>query len=109
MSKFEIAEFIDFNEQTAILNPTVSAQIADLERKAKEIKEAQEELKAKILEEMELKHILSLETNELKISYVGGSDRETFDSKQLRADNPDLYDQYVRMSPVKASVRIKLK
>ena len=76
---------------------------------AKEIKAKEDELKKAILTEMESKGIIKLETDELTISYVASTDRETFDSKKLRADNPDLYDEYIRMSTVKPSIRIKLK
>ena len=33
---------------------------------------------------------------------------ETFDSKTFRKDHPDLYDEYVSISMVKASVRMKV-
>ena len=77
--------------------------------KMKEIKEAEDALKAAILEEMESKNILSIKTNDMTITYVAPSDRETFDSKKLREEKPDLYDEYVKISPVKSSIRIKLK
>ena len=59
---------------------------------------------------MEDKQILSLkdEENGLLISYVASSERETFDSKKLRENNPDLYDEYVKFTPVKSSIRIKV-
>ena len=58
---------------------------------------------------MEENQVIKLETPDLLISYVASTDRETFDSKTFKADQQDLYDEYVKMSPVKASIRIKLK
>lgn len=82
--------------------------IVDLEKKAKEIKEAQDLLKAKLLEAMEQNEIKKIESEELTITYVAPTERESFDSKKFRDDNPDMYDDYVKFSKVKSSVRIKV-
>ena len=94
---------------TALLDPDVSLRIASFERQAKAIKEMEDELKAAILEEMEANGILKVETVDLSITYIAPTDRETFDSKRLRADNPDLYDEYAKFSHVRSSIRIRVK
>ena len=86
-------------EGTAVLAEEAVAKIVEFERMAKQIKEAEDNLKAAILKEMEEKNILSIDSPELKISYVAATTRETFDSK----------DEYVKLSPVKASIRITVK
>ena len=101
-------ELITVSNGVALLDAQTAIRIADFERKMKEIKEAEDALKAAILEEMESKNILSIKTNDMTITYVAPSDRETFDSKTFRKDHPDLYDQYVNISLVKASVRMKV-
>ena len=100
---------IIIEQNTALLNPEVSRKLAEFERMAEEIKAQQKELKDKILAEMEERGILKIETDELAITYIAESSRETFDSKAFRKDNPDLYDEYVKISTVSASVRLKLK
>ena len=102
-------ELIKVYGEAAILDGTTAKHIAEFEKMAKDIKAKEDELKKAILTEMESKGIIKLETDELTISYVAATDRETFDSKKLRADNPDLYDEYIKISTVKPSVRIKLK
>lgn len=96
-------------EGTAVLAEEAVAKIVEFERMAKQIKEAEDSLKAAILKEMEEKNILSIDSPELKISYVAATTRETFDSKAFREDFADLYDEYVKIAPVKASIRIKVK
>ena len=88
----------------------------ELINEALEIKFLEEKLKAKkdnltftLLEEMKNKGIKKIETPDVIISYVDASERETFDTKQFREDNPDMYDEYVKFTPVKASIRIKAK
>lgn len=92
-----------------LLNPEISDKIAEFEKKIKKLKEQEDLLKQSILEEMEAKGIVKIENDDLLISYIAPTDRETFDSKKLREDNPDLYDEYIKISKVKASIRIKVK
>jgi predicted phage-related endonuclease len=100
---------IRMENDNAVLMPSASAMLAEFERQAKAIEAKQKELKKRILEEMEAKGILSVETDELSITYVAPTSRESFDSKAFRKDNPDLYDEYVKISNVSASVRLKVK
>ena len=104
-------DLIKIENGISILDAETSKKIADFEWAIKQLKEQEEELKEAIRAEMEAKGILSIkdETNGMTISYVAPSNRETFDSKKFKADNPDLYDEYVNFSPVKSSIRIKLK
>ena len=100
---------IMLSEGVAVLDPATASKIAEFERQMKAIKAAEDELKDAILAEMEDKEILSIKTEEMVISYVSETTRETFDSKKLRADDPDLYDKYCRITPVKSNIRIKLR
>ena len=102
-------ELITVSNGVALLDAQTAAKIANFERKMKEIKEAEDALKAAILEEMESKGILSIKTEEMTISYIAESERESLDSKKLKEEKPDLYDEYVKFSPVKSSIRIKLR
>lgn len=102
-------ELIKIENGIGILNAEVSKNIAKFEKALKEIKEKKEELKQSILSEMESKNILKLETDSLTVTYIAPAERETFDSKRFREDNPDLYDEYVKFSPVKSSIRVKVK
>ena len=102
-------ELITIVDGNALLDPNISLGLAEFERKAKEIKEAEDVLKQRILEEMESKGILKIDTPHLTISYIAPTDRESFDSKRFRTEHPDMFDEFVKMSPVKSSVRLKVK
>lgn len=102
-------ELIKVENEIGILDTEVSKKVAEFEKAIKEIKEKEEELKQNILSEMESKNILKLETDDLTITYIAPSERETFDSKKFREENSDLYDEYVKFSPVKSSIRVKVK
>ncbi len=102
-------ELIKLYGEAAILDGTTAKHIAEFEKMAKEIKEKEDELKKAILAEMESKGVIKLDTDELTIAYVAPTERETPDGKTLREELPDIYDTYVKISPVKSSIRIKLK
>jgi hypothetical protein len=100
---------IRFEDDNALLMPAVSAMLAEFERQVKAIEIKKKGLMQRILEEMETNGILKIDTDELSITYVAPTSRESFDSKAFRKDNPDLYDEYVKISNVSASVRLKVK
>ena len=105
-----MTELIKIENGISILDMETSNKIAEFERQIKIIKEAEDALVELIKAEMEAKGILKVkdETNGMAITYIAPTHRETFDSKKFRAENPDMYDEYVKLSPVKASIRIKL-
>lgn len=91
----------------AVLDANIVAQIVSFEQQAKSVKAAEDALKNAILSEMEAQGISKIQTPEMTISYVAPYDKEQFDTKAFRKDHSELYDDYVRMTPVKASIRIK--
>lgn len=92
----------------ALLTPETAQKVADYERAIKRLKEQEDALKTAILREMEAYKVIKLESDDVTITYVAATERETFDAKALRAANPDLYDEYIRFTPVKASIRVKV-
>lgn len=83
--------------------------IVEIEKQIKDLKALQDGYKENLLKEMEEKNVLKIDTEELSISYVAPSTRETLDSKKLKEDLPDIYDLYVKFTDVKSSLRIKVK
>ena len=102
-------ELITIEHGTPILNADTANKIANFESAMKELKAKEDELKKAILAEMEQKNIVKIDGEKVAITYIAPTDRETLDSKSLRADLPEIYDTYVKMSKVKSSIRIKLK
>ena len=84
-------------------------KIVEIEKQIKDLKSLQDSYKENLLKEMEENNVLKVDTEELSISYVAPSTRETLDSKKLKEDLPDIYDLYVKFTDVKSSLRIKVK
>ena len=83
--------------------------IAGIERQLKEAKEQEESMKKALLEAMEQNGIIKVDTDAILINYVAQTESERFDSKGLKETCPDLYNEFVKFIPVKASIRIKVK
>ena len=101
-------EIIKTEDGTAILNPDVCNDIVGFERTIKRLKKQEDALRKAILAEMSANGIMKLQTDELTITYVSSTTRETFDSKAFRKANPDIYDEFVDIKPVAESIRIKV-
>lgn len=104
-----MGQLIVVKDGAAVLNAGVASAIAQFEAEMKRLKAQEEELKAAILREMEENELIKIDTPELALTYVGETMRETFDTKRFKTENRDVYDEYVKLSPVKASVSVKVK
>lgn len=102
-------ELIVRTESGAMLTADTEEKITTLLKAADKIKEEVDNLKAAIMSEMEKKNIIKIDTEVLTVTYVAPTDRETLDSKAIKAELPDIYDTYCKLSPVKASLRVKVK
>lgn len=102
-------ELIKIENGLSTLDLGTSLELKLIADKIKELKRRDEEIKKAILEEMESKNILKIDTDEVSISYIASSDRETFDTKNFRKKYSDLYDEFIKFTPVKSSIRVKVK
>lgn len=102
-------ELIKIENNEALLHAETLEKIIKFETAIKRLKEQEDELKQAILKEMESKNIIKIDNDGLMINYVAATDREYFNAKKLRKDDPDLYDEYVELRPVKPSIRLKVK
>ena len=75
----------------------------------KALKEQYDAFKADLITAMEQNGIVKFENDNVRINYIAEATKETFDSKQFKADMPELYDEYIKFSKVKPSVRITVK
>lgn len=104
-SKYEITMV----ENEAILPVEVSIKIAAVIRAKKAAEEEEKKMRESLQAAMEKYGVLSINNEYVSITRKEETTRETFDAKALKADNPDLYDEYVKFSPVKGSLLIKAK
>lgn len=102
-------ELIKIEEKNVTLLEDVTSELIRIDKLEKQLKEEKNNLRSKLLEEMEKNNIKKIDMEALSITYKEQSMRETFNSKKFREDNPDLYDEYIEFSPIKSSLLIKVK
>lgn len=76
----------------------VTNAIIALDEEIKNLTAELDEIKAKLLTEMEANHITKIETDELLISYIAPTTRESIDTKALKEECPEVADAYTRFS-----------
>lgn len=90
----------------------VAQQVEKLELQLANFKKLEEQyktMKNKLYQLMEEYDIKKWETDRIIITRTLPTKRESLDSKKLKADHPDLFETYKKVSTVAGSVRIKLK
>ena len=66
----------------------------------------QAELKEDLVTSMESANIASIGNDMFKVSFIAATTRNTFDSAKFKKDHADLYKDYIKVSNVKAYVKI---
>ena len=91
------------------ISRTVASQLIAIEKEVKRLEDMRKSIHGTILAGMEEHGIEKIVMPGITATYVAGFDKEIFDTKNFRADNPAIYDAYVKISKVKPSVRITVK
>lgn len=106
-------DLIVCENNVAVIDYVTASKMVDIERELKRLNKAYDDYKTRIAEEMSRKGIKKVDAEvchkTLSITYYPESEKERFDSKKFRTENPDLYDEYVVLSPVKEFVKIAVK
>ena len=84
-------------------------EIVNVIKQLAEVKEKEKALKEALVREMEKRNIKKIETEKITITYIDATTKETFDTKAFREAYRDLYDEYAKLSDVKAYVKIGVK
>lgn len=68
------------------------------------------EMKAQLLELMKTNGVKKFEIEgQLSVAYVEPTERVSLDTKKIQANHPEIYEMYLKKSPVKESLKITLK
>ena len=104
-------ELYKIEEGQLIIAKNIIEAIKNCEKQKKEAEELEKNLREKLLEAMEKygqdKWVSPDET--LKITYTPENEVSTFDTTRFKAEHQDLYFEYQKTSPRKASIRITVK
>lgn len=94
---------------TMVLGDEAKCAIATVELKAKVLADQKERIREALLQAMTDAGVKKIDNDAFTVTRKEDTQSESFDKKQFRTDNPDLYDKYVSFKPLKGSLLIKLK
>lgn len=83
--------------------------ITEIEKQKALLTKQSDDMRARLLEAMELYNVKSFENDVLKVTYVAPTVRTSLDSTKLKKELPEVAEKYQKTSNVKASVKITVK
>lgn len=81
-------------------------QMMQFKTQAKLLEDQQKEYRDKLYQKMEENDIKKIDTGNIVITRVLPTERKSVDSKRLKEEQPDIYEEYLKVSKVKGSIRI---
>lgn len=69
----------------------------------------EEDFKNRLKEAMRENNVYKLANDRISIAYTPETTREDFDKKRFKEENPDLFDNYLKITKVSGSLRITVK
>lgn len=98
------------NGEIVVAQEIINA-IVEFEKKALEMKLKQEELKENLKQAMEKNNVTKWKSPDgrLKVTYRSATTRTSLDSKKLKEELPDIYEEYSKTSEVASSISISVE
>lgn len=88
---------------------TIMQNVASLAKQKKELEDQDKKMREELTSLMDQYGIKNVDNDFVKITYKAASTRTSVDSTKLKKEQPDIYNQYLKTSNVKASVVITPK
>lgn len=102
-------ELVKVENGEIVVAQEIVNQIVNFKKEMLKMELLEKQLKEEIKEAMEKNNVTSLEFGELKIKYRSASTRTSIDSKRLKEELPDIYEEYSKTSEVASSISISVE
>ena len=83
--------------------------IMEIEQTAKSYEERAKQLREGLKAEMEKSGVKKWETDNIVVTYVNATERKGIDTTRLKEEQPSIYEQYLKVTNVNSTIKIKLK
>ena len=100
--------FVPNKDALAVLYD-VEQEIINIDQAVKQAEERKKQLQEILKVAMERSNTVPLKTDRLSITYKQPSKQKRFDSKRLKEEKPNVYNEYLTVTDVKSSVLITIK
>lgn len=101
-------ELINVENNNVIVNEETSLKLAMILKQEIEIKIFKEKLKAELIEAFEKTGRKTYEDNNIRIICKKGSTKTTIDSKRLKSERPEIYEEYSKTSTSSPSISMEI-
>lgn len=91
------------------LEKEITLAVSDMLNKQKELIAKNDEIKEQLKSAMENVGLKKFENDYIAITYVDSTTKKTVDSAKLKEKYFDIYEECIKVSNVKSSIRIKIK
>jgi len=102
-------ELVKVENGEIVVAQEIVNQIVNFKKEMLKMELLEKQLKEEIKEATEKNNVTSLEFGELKIKYRSASTRTSIDSKRLKEELPDIYEEYSKTSEVASSISISVE
>lgn len=98
---------IELFDENGKLDKLALENLIALDSGCKRLDKSLKDLKGKLKDYMEENKIKKIDTKNGAITFIESSEDVRFSQKDFKADYPDLYNKYSKLSPKASSIRIK--
>ena len=98
---------IELFDENGTLDKLALENLIALDSGCKRLDKSLKDLKGELKDYMEENKIKKIDTKNGAITFIESSEDVRFSSKDFKADYPDLYNKYSKLSPKASSIRIK--
>lgn len=96
-------------EETQLLAPSVIDILIEAKQMADHYKQRYEEIEQQLLSAMVEHNVKSWDAGRIKATYTPAGTKPTFDTKKFQSEHPELYEQYIKKSQRKETLRITIR
>lgn len=83
-------------------------KLAELRRQLDEARKAYDDEVQKVFQSMEVAHEYTYHGERLQVTRTKDTEQQKFDAARFKVEHPDIYANYIKTTPVKGSLRVKL-
>lgn len=101
-----MTELVKVENGEIVVEPEIVTQIREFEKMKAEMDLKEKELKQALKENMEKYNITTWIADGLCAKYKSATTRKSIDTKRLKEELPDIYEEYLKESNVSSSISL---
>jgi len=109
LDKKLIEKFLTNSTELSSIQQKITEAVKTLSQDLEKRQKVDEELREAIKNAMRENDVKKFENDLLSLTYIEPSQRKSVDTPRLKAEKPEIWEEYMKVIEVKDSIRIKIK